>query len=222
MCVPETALVRKPVSLTFEEAAAIPQAGAIALQAIRLKGQVRPGHKVLINGADGAAGSFVVQLAKLAGAEVTGVDRSDKADLLRSLGADLSGGRVQSSWIHPYLHGFAGFSIYATQSGLGGWGTSIPYFGFATTTNQWDAAFTWGGGGGMRFALPIQSRPVQLGISARYQRSGDVDYLREGDLVDLPDGSYLKELQRGKTDFVAFTMGGSVGFSFPRTSESDP
>jgi hypothetical protein len=44
----------------------------------------------------------------------------------------------------------------------------------------------------------------------------------EGDLVDLPDGSYLKELQRGKTDFVAFTMGGSVGFSFPRTSESDP
>ena len=74
----------------------------------------------------------------------------------------------------------------------------------------------------MRFALPIQSRPVQLGISARYQRSGDVDYLREGDLVDLPDGSYLKELQRGKTDFVAFTIGGSVGFSFPRPSESDP
>jgi NADPH:quinone reductase-like Zn-dependent oxidoreductase len=88
VCVPETALVRKPVSLTFEEAAAIPQAGAIALQAIRLKGQVRPGHKVLINGAGGAAGSFAVQLAKLAGAEVTGVDRGDKADFLRSLGAD--------------------------------------------------------------------------------------------------------------------------------------
>ena len=88
VCVPETALVRKPVSLTFEEAAAIPQAGAIALQAIRLKGQVRPGHKVLINGAGGAAGSFAVQLAKLAGAEVTAVDRGDKADFLRSLGAD--------------------------------------------------------------------------------------------------------------------------------------
>ena len=88
VCVPETALVRKPVSLTFEEAAAIPQGGTIALQAIRLKGQVRPGHKVLINGAGGAAGSFAVQLAKLAGAEVTGVDCGDKADFLRSLGAD--------------------------------------------------------------------------------------------------------------------------------------
>jgi NADPH:quinone reductase-like Zn-dependent oxidoreductase len=88
VCVPETALVRKPVGLTFEEAAAIPQAGTIALQAIRLKGQVRPGDKVLINGAGGAAGSFAVQLAKLAGAEVSGVDRGDKADFLRSLGAD--------------------------------------------------------------------------------------------------------------------------------------
>jgi NADPH:quinone reductase-like Zn-dependent oxidoreductase len=88
VCVPETALVRKPASLSFEEAAAIPQGGVIALQAIRLKGQVRPGHKVLINGAGGAAGSFAVQLAKLAGAEVTGVDRGDKADFLRSLGAD--------------------------------------------------------------------------------------------------------------------------------------
>ena len=88
VCVPETALVRKPVGLTFEEAAAIPQAGTIALQAIRMKGQVRPGNKVLINGAGGAAGSFAVQLAKLAGAEVTGVDHGDKADFLRSLGAD--------------------------------------------------------------------------------------------------------------------------------------
>jgi NADPH:quinone reductase-like Zn-dependent oxidoreductase len=88
VCVPEAAVVPKPAGLTFEEAAAIPQAGAIALQAIRMKGQVRPGHKVLINGAGGAAGSFAVQLAKLAGAEVTGVDRGDKADFLRSLGAD--------------------------------------------------------------------------------------------------------------------------------------
>lgn len=85
---PEGAFVRKPATLTFEEAAAIPQAGAIALQGICIKGRVRPGHKVLINGAGGAAGSFAVQLAKLAGAEVTAVDHGDKADFLRSLGAD--------------------------------------------------------------------------------------------------------------------------------------
>ena len=88
VCVPETALVRKPIAMTFAEAAAIPQAGAIALQGIRIKGHVRSGQKVLINGAGGAAGSFAVQLAKLAGAEVTGVDHGDKADFLRSLGTD--------------------------------------------------------------------------------------------------------------------------------------
>jgi NADPH:quinone reductase-like Zn-dependent oxidoreductase len=88
VCAPESALVRKPAELTFHESAAIPQAGAIALQGIRIKGQVRAGQKVLINGAGGAAGSFAVQIAKLDGAEVTAVDHGDKAEFLRSLGAD--------------------------------------------------------------------------------------------------------------------------------------
>ena len=88
VCVPESTFVRKPAVLSFEEAAAIPQAGAIALQGIRIKGQVQAGEKILINGAGGAAGSFAVQLAKLDGAEVTGVDHGDKGDFLRSLGAD--------------------------------------------------------------------------------------------------------------------------------------
>ena len=88
VCAPERTFVRKPAELTFEEAAAIPQAGAIALQGIRIQRQVRPRQKVLINGAGGAAGSFAVQLAKLDGAEVTGVDHGDKGDFLRSLGAD--------------------------------------------------------------------------------------------------------------------------------------
>lgn len=86
VCVPETALARKPASLTFEQAAAIPQAGVIALQAIR-KGKVQPGQQVLINGA-GGGGTFAIQLAKSYGAEVTGVDNADKLDLMRSLGAD--------------------------------------------------------------------------------------------------------------------------------------
>jgi NADPH:quinone reductase-like Zn-dependent oxidoreductase len=87
-CAPERTLARKPSSMTFEEAAAIPQAGVIALQGIREKGQVQPGQKVLINGAGGSGGSFAVQLAKLYGAEVTGVDNTGKQDFLRSLGAD--------------------------------------------------------------------------------------------------------------------------------------
>jgi NADPH:quinone reductase-like Zn-dependent oxidoreductase len=87
-CAPEKALVRKPVRLTFEEAAAIPQGAVIALQGLRDKGQVQPGQKVLVNGAGGSAGMFAVQLAKYYGAEVTGVDNPGKLDFMRSLGAD--------------------------------------------------------------------------------------------------------------------------------------
>jgi NADPH:quinone reductase-like Zn-dependent oxidoreductase len=87
-CAPEKTLARKPAGLTFEEAAAIPQGGVIALNGIREKGQVQPGQQVLINGAGGSAGTFAVQLARLYGAEVTGVDNSGKMDFLRSLGAD--------------------------------------------------------------------------------------------------------------------------------------
>jgi NADPH:quinone reductase-like Zn-dependent oxidoreductase len=87
-CTGEGHLARKPAGLTFEQAAAIPQGALIALQGIRDKGQVQPGQEVLINGAGGSAGIFAVQLAKLCGAEVTGVDNGGKLDFLRSLGAD--------------------------------------------------------------------------------------------------------------------------------------
>ena len=88
VCARGRTLALKPASMTFEEVAAIPQAAVIALQGIRDKGQVQPGQKVLINGAGGGAGSFAVQLAKLYGAEVTGVDNTGKLDFMRSLGAD--------------------------------------------------------------------------------------------------------------------------------------
>jgi NADPH:quinone reductase-like Zn-dependent oxidoreductase len=88
VCARESALAPKPASMTFEQAAAIPQAAVIALQGIRDKGQVQPGQKVLINGAGGGAGTFAVQLAKIYGAEVTGVDNTGKLDFMRSLGAD--------------------------------------------------------------------------------------------------------------------------------------
>src|SRR5215469_8116752 len=88
VCTDGRAWALKPPRLTFEQAAAIPQAGVIALQGIRTQGHVQPGQHVLINGAGGGAGSFAVQLAKLDGAEVTGVDSTSKLDFVRSLGAD--------------------------------------------------------------------------------------------------------------------------------------
>lgn len=88
VCTRGLTLTLKPASLTFEQAAAIPQAGVIALRGIRDQGQVQPGQKVLVNGAGGSAGSFAIQLAKLYGAEVTGVDNTGKLEFMRSLGAD--------------------------------------------------------------------------------------------------------------------------------------
>jgi NADPH:quinone reductase-like Zn-dependent oxidoreductase len=88
VCAGEKALAPKPASMTFEEAAAYPQAAIVALQSLRHKGRIQPGHKVLINGAGGGMGTFAVQLAKHFGAEVTGVDSARKLDMLRSIGAD--------------------------------------------------------------------------------------------------------------------------------------
>jgi NADPH:quinone reductase-like Zn-dependent oxidoreductase len=88
VCVPESALAPMPAGMSYEEAAALPQAGAIALQGIWDKGQVQAGQKVLINGAGGGSGMYAVQLAKLHGAEVTGVDNPEKLAFIRSLGAD--------------------------------------------------------------------------------------------------------------------------------------
>ena len=87
-CVRENALVLKPTNLSFEQAAAVPMAAVTALQGIRHAGQIRPGQKVLINGASGGVGTFAVQLVKSFGAEVTAVCSTRNLETARSIGAD--------------------------------------------------------------------------------------------------------------------------------------
>ena len=85
---PDGVMDPKPANLTFEQAAAVPLAGNTALMGLRDVARVRPGQRVLINGASGGVGTFAVQIAKSLGAEVTGVCSARNADLVRSTGAD--------------------------------------------------------------------------------------------------------------------------------------
>jgi len=105
---PERAWATKPPSLSFDEAATLPQAAILALQALRGGGGVTPGDRVLVNGASGSVGPFAVQIAKAFGAHVTGVCRTSKIDFVRGLGADevvdytredYAQGRERYNWI---------------------------------------------------------------------------------------------------------------------------
>jgi NADPH:quinone reductase-like Zn-dependent oxidoreductase len=88
VCADENSLTLLPDTVTFKEAAAFPQAGAMALQGIKDSGQVKQGQNILINGAGGGVGTFAIQLAKYFGVTVTGVDKTEKFDIMKSVGAD--------------------------------------------------------------------------------------------------------------------------------------
>jgi len=85
----KSAIVPKPANITFEQAGAVGIAGCTALQGLRDTGQLRPGQRVLINGATGGVGTFAVQIAKALGAHVTAVCKTSNVELVRSIGADV-------------------------------------------------------------------------------------------------------------------------------------
>ena len=87
VCAPESCLAPKPPGMTFEQAAAIPQAGMLAVQGLIDKGRIRRGQTLLINGAGGGVGTFAIQIARLFDSEITVVDRAGKLDMLRAMGA---------------------------------------------------------------------------------------------------------------------------------------
>jgi NADPH:quinone reductase-like Zn-dependent oxidoreductase len=140
-------VVLKPAAITFEQAASLPVSGVTALQAVRDWAQVRPGQKVLINGASGGVGTFAVQIAKALGAEVTGVCSTQNAELVRSIGADtvidytaedFTRGTVRYDVILDVPH-FATHSLAECRRALTPHGSLVPS---SNTRNRWIGGFS--------------------------------------------------------------------------------
>lgn len=131
------AIAHKPRNLSFEQAAAIPTSGCTALQALRDHGKVKPGHKVLINGASGGVGPFAVQIAKALGAEVTGVCSKGNVEMVREIGADhvidyaKENFTKGSARYDVILDNVASHSLSATRRALTPKGLHVPSSGHA-------------------------------------------------------------------------------------------
>jgi NADPH:quinone reductase-like Zn-dependent oxidoreductase len=142
--VSEGALALKPANLTFEQAASVPMAGLVALQALRDQGNVQAGQSVLINGASGGIGTFAVQIAKSLGAQVTGVCSTSNVDLVRSIGADLVIDYTQRDFTQDGLHydfildNVANHSLSDLRGALTPTGTLVPNGG--GFDNRWFAS----------------------------------------------------------------------------------
>jgi NADPH:quinone reductase-like Zn-dependent oxidoreductase len=118
VCISEDgAVVCKPATVTFEQAAAVPIAGLTALQAVRDHGRIQPQQRVLINGASGGVGTFAVQIARAFGAEVTGVCGARNLDLVRSLGAD----RVIDYTHEDFTRGAQRYDVLVDIAGSRSW-----------------------------------------------------------------------------------------------------
>jgi NADPH:quinone reductase-like Zn-dependent oxidoreductase len=144
---PRTMVVRKPSTVTVEQAASLPTSGVTALQAVRDWARVQSGQTVLINGASGGVGTFAVQIAKALGAEVTGVCSTRNLDLVRSLGADavidytredFTRGTRRYDVILDIPH-FADHSLRNCRRVLTPKGTLVPS---SNTRNRWIGGFS--------------------------------------------------------------------------------
>jgi opacity protein-like surface antigen len=112
--------------------------------------------------------------------------------------------------VRPYVNGGVGFSYFATTSSVEGSTNSEP---FASTTNFDDGAFSWGAGGGIYIPLPISATAdIALDLGARYSATREIEYLREGDINDRPDGSIEFTPRRSDANLVTFILGVSVAF----------
>jgi hypothetical protein len=117
---------------------------------------------------------------------------------------------VPNGTLRPYAHGFAGVSYLFTTSSLEGSASGEP---FASTTNFDDLTFAYGGGAGLYVPLRRGVAPISLDLGATYRNAGRAEYLREGDIIDNPDGTVTLRPVRSDTDVLTFHVGVTVGAS---------
>jgi NADPH:quinone reductase-like Zn-dependent oxidoreductase len=211
----EDKLARKPVNLTFEQAAVVPVSAGTALQALTDAGRVRPGQTVLVIGASGGVGSYAVQLAKAFGAQVTGVCSTSKVDLVHSLGADHVLDYTRDDFAdgsHRYdlildIGGNAALS--RLRRALTPTGTLVIVGG--------EQGGNWTGGFGRSMRAPLLSRFVRqrLTMLASKERASDLERLipliEAGKVTPSIDGSYqLKRVPEAMGQLVAGQVRGKV------------
>src|SRR6266536_600438 len=191
-CAGADRLVPKPANLTFEQAAAVPVSGCTALQAVRDRGKVRPGQRVLIIGAGGGVGTFAVQLAKAFGAEVTGVCSTTKVELVRSIGAD----RVIDYTREDFADGRNRFDVILDIAG----NRSLSHLRRALAP-EGTLVIVGGEGGGTWFGgTDRQLRASVLSLVVRQKLGSWISTEREADLETLPafleDGKVMPVIDR--------------------------
>jgi len=192
---PADHFVPKPANLSFEQAAAIGVSATTALQLLRDQGKVKPGQKVLINGASGGVGSFAVQIAKAFGAEVTGVCSTGNVDLARSIGADhvidytkedFTKGELRYDFI---LDNVANHSLADTRHALSPNGVLQPNGG-GHSSGRWIGSI----GGVIKVALISKFFRQQLGPSVKFQNRADLlaltQLIQAGKVTPVIDGTY--------------------------------
>ena len=117
--------------------------------------------------------------------------------------------QVPHGRVRPYLHGTAGLSYFYTRSSVEGIDDQDNEF--AGTTNFSDWAFTWGGGGGLMIPFTVKTNTVSLDLGARYLKNGRTRYLREGSIVDQPDGSIAYTPIESEVELLVYNIGVSIG-----------
>jgi NADPH:quinone reductase-like Zn-dependent oxidoreductase len=189
--VPERLLARKSPKMSFAQAAALPQAGLLALQGLRFGGEIKHGEQILINGAGGGVGTLGLQYAKLMGADVTCVDSPNKFDVLKSLGADFLIDYTREDYTRTGKHYDKILDVIAHRS-------AADYKRALKLSGTF--AMIGGSMGGLLFRMmvvePILSkfRKKKIGIMGYRPNRQDLDYLtklfEEGKVIPIIDSSF--------------------------------